>query len=205
MTGSTTVGAGTSKHAGIVSPYRHDDIIQPLTARNLDSTSGRLDYDYDRHCINIADSTLTSRNIDKIYWEYQIGHKFKLDGTFTFHLHWLQSSTDVPNWWMRWRIHQNFGVAGAWTEAKPAIDEAHPYAGETDFLQVAVFPIIDFSSEITGGLNVSDFLDIELTRDSNNNSGLFTGDDPLSGNASLKGADPHLLIDSAGSREAWAK
>lgn len=205
MTDCKSIGSGTGKHNGIVSPIRYDDIIQPLTARNIDSTSGRLDYDFTRHCINIADSTSITRDIDKIYWEYQIGHKFKLDGFFHFHIHWLQSSADIPNWWMRWRIHKHFEEPRAWTSAKLEVEQAHPYAGETDFLQISTFPYIDLATEASGGLDVSDFLDIELTRDATNASGLFTGSDPLSGDASLKGADPHLEIDSAGSRLEWEK
>ena len=52
---------------------------------------------------------------------------------------------------------------------------------------------------------ISDFIDIELSRDINNSSGLFTGADPLSGDALLRSFDMHLEVDSSGSDEEYNK
>lgn len=52
---------------------------------------------------------------------------------------------------------------------------------------------------------VSDFIDIEVTRDTDNTSTLFAGADPLTGNALLKAFDIHLQQDASGSMAEYEK
>ena len=199
---STSAPVGKIKNAVFKNPatgeYVWDDIIQPLMGKRLDTTAGKLDYDWSNKGVSIADSTVTSNDAHKVHFGYQIYHRFKLDGLCNPHIHWIQAQADVPNWWMRWRVWQNGEVAGAWTEV--ALDtHAFTYTAGT-ILQISeAASKIDFSALPSGGLNVSDFLDIEVTRDSNNASTLFAGADPVAGNVTFKGFDPHLQIDATGS------
>jgi hypothetical protein len=180
-----------------------DDLIQPLMGKNIDVSAGKLDYDWENKAIKFADSTLISNNAHKIHFGYQIEHRIKLDGKCHPHIHWIQSSSDVPNWWMRWRFWQNGKAAGSWTEAKYS-SHLFTYSSGT-IMQLTTFPEIDFSTATGGTLEVSDFLDIEFTRDTNNASGLFSGNDPLSGNASLRAFDPHIEVDTMGSCDEYSK
>ena len=191
-----TTGTVTASDFG---SYAWDDIIQPVMGKLLDSSSGKLDPDWQNKGIKLADSTVITNDTHKLHWGYQINHKFKLDGLCHPHIHWLQSQADSPNWWLRWRIWQNGQEAGPWHEI--ALDKHDFIYSSGTIMQISYNEnFINFANEVPGGLNVSDFLDVELTRDSNNDSGLFSGADPVSGNVVMKGFDPHLQVDAAGSR-----
>ncbi len=181
-----------------------EDIIQPLVARNVDTSTGKLDYDYPNKAIKIADSTSIGTDSHKIHFAYQIEHRFKLDGVAHPHIHWLQSSSDVPNWWFRWRFSQNGKAVGDWTSGK-LTTQIFTYTSGT-ILQLSTASIeIDFTDADGSKLCVSDFIDIEITRDTDNTSTLFTGNDPLDGNALLKAFDMHLQVDSMGSNTEYIK
>ena len=189
--------------------YVWDDLIQAVMGKNIDTSTGKLDPDWPNKAIKIADSTSISNDNHKLHWGYQIFHKVKLNGLCNPHVHWIQTSANVPNWWIRWRIWQNGDDSGPWTEV-PLNQHVFPWDGtKTRILQISYVPqMIDFSLVAPDGggtLRVSDFLDIELTRDINNDSGLFSGTDPIIGNVSIKGFDPHIQINSAGSRKELEK
>ena len=189
--------------------YVWDDIIQPVMGKLLDSSSGKLDPDWTDKGVKIADSTSITNDTHKLHWGYQIYHRVKLDGLCNPHVHWIQTSADVPNWWMRWRIWQNGDDAGPWTEV-PLNQQVFTWDGtKARILQISIIPqMIDFSLSAPDGggtLRVSDFLDIELTRDNANDSGLFSTTDPIVGNVVMKGFDPHIQIDSGGSRQELEK
>jgi len=182
----------------------YDDIVQPVMGKSLDSTVGKIDPDFANSAIKFADSCDIAVDSNKVYFGYQIGHKFKLDGTINFHLHWIQEQADTPNWWAKWRLWQNGKVVGSWTEMAFA-GNAFTYTSGT-MLQISYFPEIDLSAVAVGGtLGVSDFFDVQFTRDADNDSGLFAGDDPVSGSVSVKGIDPHLEVDQPGSKDQYVK
>ena len=186
--------------------YVWDDIIQPVMGKLLDSSSGKLDPDWINKGIKIADSTLITNDTHKLHWGYQIYHKIKLNGKCNPHVHWIQTSEDVPNFWMQYRFWQNGKDAHVFTQL-PLDQLVFPYTPGTRILQISYIPqMIDFSLADSGnGLKVSDFMDVEFTRDTNNTSGLFSGADPLVGNVTIKGFDPHIQINSAGSRKELEK
>lgn len=184
--------------------YTWNDIVMGASATVLDSAAGKLDYNYDTKCIEIASTTTISDTNSKVHYAFQITHNFKLNGSCDAHIHWIQSSANVPNWWLRWRFYQNGKVAGSWTQAALSTN-VFTYTSGT-IMQISKPPSnIDLSTAVGGQLNVSDFIDVEITRDSNNASGLFAGADPLSGVASLRSFDMHLQVDSDGSDEEYNK
>ncbi len=184
--------------------YTWDDIIQQLTGRRLDTSAGKIDYNYPDKAVDFADSTSITNDAHKLHFAYQIEHRFKLDGEARPHIHWLQSSSDVPNWWYRWRFVQNGKTVGAWTSGK-LTTQVYSYTSGTILQLSKTTPSIDFKDAVDGHLSVSDFVDIEITRDVNNSSGLFSGNDPLNGNATLKAFDMHLQVDSSGSINEYGK
>ena len=182
----------------INSDYIIDDMIQPLMGKKLDTSAGKLDYDWQQKAIKVADSTSISNDTHKIHYSFQIPHKAVLDAFAHFHVHWIQSSSDVPNLWMRYRFWKNGGEAGSWTEQ--ALDlQAKTYSSGTIINVAYNFDVIPFVN-----IGPSDFLDIEITRDINNDSGLFAGTDPVTGDVSIKGSDPHILINKhPGTNTEW--
>jgi hypothetical protein len=181
-----------------------DDEIQAPIIRNVTTSAGKLDWNYADHCVDVAGSTLITTNAHKIHYAYQIAHKYKCDGHAHLHIHWLQSQAAIPNWWGRWRFVQHGHPAGSWTEFKYD-DHKVAYSSGTKILVVSAGAYIDFTTAAGGKLSMSDFIDVEITRDSNNASGLFSGADPVSGAVGLKGADPHMVIDAPGSTLEWFK
>ena len=180
-----------------------NDIVQPLFGKRLDVSAGKVDYDFTNIGVSFADSCTTTNDSHMIHFGYQITHEFKLDGKMHFHVHWLQAQSDNPNWWMKWRFVQNGKAVGSWTEAAMT-GNAFTYTSGT-IMQISTFPEIDLSTAVGGELGVSDFVDVQFTRDTTNGSGLFSGSDPVSGSVTIKGADPHLEVDRAGSRDEYIK
>ena len=184
--------------------FTWDDIISAGLATRLDTSAGKLDYNYADKTIDIADSTSIANDDHKIHFGFQVEHHFKLNGECDPHIHWIQSESGVPNWWLRYRFWKNGGEAGAWTSI--ALD-----SGVFPYVSGAIMQIhkpvedIHLSGAVNGSLGVSDFIDIEITRDINNSSSLFAGADPLTGDAQLRSFDMHLQVDSDGSPEEYSK
>jgi len=83
--------------------------------------------------------------------------------------------------------------------------QLHAYSSGT-IMQTSTASIeIDLTGATGGQLAVSDFIDIEVTRDTDNTSTLFAGADPLTGNALLKAFDIHLQQDASGSMAEYEK
>ena len=177
--------------------YVIDDIIQPVMGKRLDTTRGNLDYEWEDKCVSMSENVDYTKIIDWLHWGYQIYHRIKLNGSCLPHVHWFQNSSDVPNWLIRYRFHKHGEEPGAWIE-QPLAGLAKTYVtGKTKFLNISyLMDEIDLSSE---GLGVSDFFDVQLIRDINNSSGLFSGNDPIADKVLIKGFDPHFQIDAAGS------
>lgn len=182
-----------------------DDIIQPLTGRRLDVSSGRIDYNYALKGVDFQDNTRITEENEVVHFGYQIEHRFRLDGEAHPHIHWLQTSASIPNWWMRWRFHQNGKAIGDWTEL---IFDTHVFTYTSGTILQISYPssgYIDFTTAVGGALGVSDFIDVEFGRDNDNDSELFSGSDPVSGTATIKAFDMHLQVDANGSPQEYSK
>ena len=179
-----------------------DDLLVFPIIRNLTASAGKLDYDWVYKGVKFADSTLISNKYHKADFNYQVTHDVKLDGVIRFHIHWKQDDTvNMPNWWGRWRFKQNGKAIGSWTEFKLDTNKFTGLsAGET---QVTTAAEIDLTTAPGGKLCVSDMVDIELTRDTNNASGLFSGNDLVSGGVILYWGDCHVLKVRPGSRKEY--
>ena len=74
-----------------------DDNRFPFIGRNIDVASGRISHDYAELGINFADNSryATTEQVSMIC---QLPHSYKFESTVVPHLHWAQSSADIPNW-----------------------------------------------------------------------------------------------------------
>lgn len=179
--------------------YVWDDDIYMLIGSRIDVSAGKLDYDYDAKAISFADSCTITNNTHKLHFTYEMSHKYKLDGVAHLHLHWLQEDgTNLPNWLYRWRTWKNGEDAGAWTNVK--IEQMEKTYNSGRMIQISHNGYIDLAPF---NLEVSDFFEVELCRDCSNESGLFAGNDPVSGPALAKAFAPHFQIDKLGSYTEW--
>ncbi len=169
-----------------------DDIRFPFIGRNIDVASGRISHDYTELGINFADNSRYAAT-EQISMIAQFSHSYKFESSVTPHLHWVQSSADIPNWLFVYRKYLNgAAVPGGWVEAILA-SHVHTYTAGT-ILQLSLFPSID----MTGFDALSGFIDCKLFRDTPNTSTLFPGADPLVGDALAKEFDIHFQQDTPG-------
>ncbi len=174
-----------------------DDLRFPLTGQRLTVTAGRLDYDFEECTVEFG-ATARYPN-EPICMVAQMPHKKYFGSVLHPHLHWVQASSDMPNWLMAYRFYNNGEAVPAFTLA--AWDHnAFTYTSGS-IMQLTNFPTIASPADE----NVSAILDIIMYRDSANVSTLFDGADPLSASAAAKEFDLHYQIDSTGSGREYNK
>ena len=191
---------GPRGHRGPSGPgigVKWDDLRFAFHGRNLDKTSGHLDYDVAELGVNFDDSSRYN-DADQIGIIAQMPHNYKFGTNLKPHAHWIQNQDEVPNALLKYRIYDNGEVPGSWILAAPT---GIAFEYEQNALQIIIFPEIDMST-VTG---VSSFIDIKMYRDASNASGLFSGSDDYSGNVLMKEFDFHYQIDSLGSRQEYIK
>ena len=71
-----------------------DDIKAPLIGQRIDQTAGHIDYNYTDLTVDIDDSAGLT---DIIGFLLQMNHSKVLDDPVDPHVHWLQSSANIPN------------------------------------------------------------------------------------------------------------
>ncbi len=131
----------------------------------------------------------------------QLNHDKDLTASIYPHLHWFQTSTNVPNWLLQYRWQVNGGVkTTSWTNYK-CNTLAFTYPGTGTIHQIAYGAAIVPPS----GSTISDIVQFRICRDTDNDSGVFTGADPLTGTASALSFDLHFMINSLGSDDEYSK
>jgi hypothetical protein len=174
-----------------------DDAKFPVTGDRIDTSSGRLDYDYDKMGVGFQNNARYPEEPVAII--AQMSHAYALGTPIRPHLHWIQEQADVPNWLMEYRIWPNGEPIPSFSLQIPS-HHIFTYTSGS-ILQITTFPEIDMSA-----INkVSAFLDIKIFRDTANSSGLFTGADPIGSTVVLKEYDHHFLTDSPGSVREFVK
>jgi hypothetical protein len=155
----------------------------------LDDVEATLDY---------SDSSGLS---DYAYTNKQLNHDRLLDTTIYPHLHWFQSSSDVPNWLIqyRWQVNGQSKVT-SWTSLKMNTP-AFTYVSGT-IMQICT-TASGIAAPATDG--ISSIVQFRVIRDTANASTLFTGADPLTGDASGVSFDVHIEIDMLGSHQEYTK
>ncbi len=175
-----------------------DDLRFPAMGQSLDSTTGRLDYDFEECGVGFAANARFTE--EPLCFICQMPHS-KLHGSAVHpHIHWIQNQAADPNWLIQYRVYNNGEAPPAWQLAKPSTTRTFPYVAG-NLLQITKFPAIPAPADES----VSAFIDVRLFRDSANTSTLFTGADAYAGTALLKELDHHILIDSLGSRDEYVK
>lgn len=175
----------------------HDDLAWPLIGSRLESPSSHI-------VTNNAECTIefkTSCDLtDYLITVPQITHKWLLGSAIHPHLHWEQTSANMPNWMIqtRWQM-QGAAKTTSWT-SMPRTTNAFAYSGGT-LNQITAFGSITPPA----GYGLSDIVDIRVLRDVSNTSGLFSGADGLGVSVFAKSFDCHVEMDTLGSNDEYVK
>lgn len=174
-----------------------DDLKEAAIARSLDTSSGRIDYNYAEATIDYA--TNARYNVsEQLTFAMQMSHAYKHGTNLRPHVHWIQNQDAVPNWLIEYRVVSNGGAVPATFTQAICSSQVFTYT-TGNIMQICKFP------EITGVSETSFSVDVKLFRDVDNDTGLFTGVDLYTGIASIKFFDIHYQIDTLGSRQEYIK
>lgn len=185
---------GTLTLAGDATVFR--DEVTPLAGRTF--LGSRITDNAAEATLDFADNCVSAS--DYVYFNVQLNHDRKLTSAIEPHLHWLQASSNVPNWLVQYRW-QRTGEAKvtSWTDAA-CTTQVFTYTSGT------IHQITDCTDiSAPSGDGVSDIVQIRLSRDTGNVSTLFAGADPLTGDASAMSFDLHVEVDALGSSTEYTK
>lgn len=172
-----------------------DDLRFPLIGAQIDTSAGRIDYDFDECEVVFAANARYDEEAVCIVAQMQ--HAKRLGSIVSPHLHWIQDAETVPNWLIAYRWYNNGEAPGAFALAA-LTGHAFTYVSG-DLAQITEFPNL----KAPVGETVSSILDIKIFSDSGNESTLFDGAVALAGRA--KELDLHYQIDSVGSGLEYVK
>jgi len=178
-----------------------DEISNSFIGRNLDSSVGRVDF-------NMTDLTLDFQDNARYPNEpvgniKQMLHARVPDSDIRPHVHWMQSSDNVPNILIEYRWINNAGSPTPWTlKALTASDLKFTYDDSGDMQQISEFNL-PAGHGVGKGLSVN--FEVKIYRDSDDTSELFGKNDDYSGVWAVKYYDIHILKDMLGSREEFTK
>jgi len=178
-----------------------EDLRFPLSGQRLDSSSGRIDFNYFNGGVDYQSN---ARYPDEpVSMLAQLSHGTKFD-EIRPHMHWLQISSDVPNWLLAYKVIENSETTTKETDFSNhtlLTIQSHAFTYVSgNLVQISSFGAIDISS-----LGISDCIHFVLFRDSSNTSGEFSGADPSSSVEFVYEFDVHYEIDTIGSRSEFTK
>jgi len=197
-TGKTEINGKGVRYTGTSTVWK--DMILDLFGRQLLSTAGAVDYDFDENAILFqANGNIATAN-DRVGGNQEINHEFKVGTSITFkpHIHWWQQVTTgavvAHVFTLRWRLQRNgYAKATSWTTITATAgttDDVYDFKSQTNGLynQLTRF------DDITITCGVSDTIQIQMTRS-----------DANAGDIAVTFFDLHGEVDSDGSEEEISK
>jgi hypothetical protein len=186
---------GSMEFVGDATVY--DDQQMPLISTTKQNPSGKIIENKEEQTLDFKDSATES---DYAIASIQMSHKWKLGTDISPHLHWTQTASGNPNWMVQYRWQRN-GQAKttAWTDLLMNVPIFTYVSGSLDQISngADITPPTDYS--------ISDIVQFRIIRDTDNDSGLFSGTDPVSGDVSSLSFDFHYEINTVGSRSEYSK
>jgi hypothetical protein len=179
-----------------------DDLRFPLMGRNLDSTSGRIDYDYFNCAVGYQ---ANARYPDEpVCMLAQMPHEWIEGSTIKPHMHWIQQSANEPNWLLCYKIvakNTAITIETDFTNYTFLKKDSNAFTYSSGNLhQITLFPSIDMT-----GKSLSDCIQFALFRDSTNVSTEFAGADPSALVEYVWEFDVHYQADGLGSIQEFSK
>ena len=184
------------------------DMIADLFGKRLNSTVGKVDYDYEENVLDFQSGGVITNLADRVGGNLEINHEFLVGSSVTFrpHVHWFQAvashspdALDATAYEItaRYRLLRNgygLNLTDAWTNitltsnlTNNAFDATN--AGGKDYIaQISRF------SDITVDCGISDTIQFQMART-----------DSLGGNMLVFFMDMHGKVDGAGSEQEFIK
>jgi hypothetical protein len=175
------------------------DELQSVTSARLTSPAGDF-------VLNDPEGSITSKISSRYPTDYvsmnlQINHDWALGTTIHPHLHWWQTTANVPNWMIGYRWQkQGSAKTTAWTHQKWSSNSFTWTAGTLN--QITELATI---AAPAGYGEVSDIVQIRLYRDYTNVSLLFGAGDPVNASQDFVNLDVHIQVDTLGSHLEYSK
>lgn len=180
---------------------RWDDQRYPAIGQRLDTSSGRVDYNFQELTVDFADNARYPE--EPLCFSAQLSHSRKENSDWFPHIHWVQNQAAMPNILIEYRAYNNGGIVPSSFVLVPIVPSNSVFSHVSgDLGQIS---IISLPAGFGNGLGISCIFDLKLYRDSANASGLFAGADTYSGIFSFKEYDIHIEKDNGGSREEFIK
>jgi len=187
---------GTVRLSGNATAWK--DMVGNLLGQRLNSTSGKVDYDWDDNCLTFNSGGSLAVAADRVQWNQQIDHQYKVgEVTFKPHVHYFQavSSGAITPFVLslQYRLQRNGSAKTTdWTTitCTSGTDDIYDYSASEDdtYCQIAVFDDI----EVECGL--SDTLQFRMART-----------DSETGDMQVYFVDLHGEVDSFGSDTQYGK
>ena len=199
---------GTQRLVGNATAWK--DMIMDISGRNLNSTSGKVDYDWDNNAIIFQPGGSIATAADRVQGNQEINHEFKVGSSMTFkpHIHWFQEvishTPDVLDTTpyiitLRYRLIRNGRGVDLTTPAWTTIT-CEMGSGGDDVFDVTLADGKEYIAQISRfddiviDCGVSDTLQVQMART-----------DSETGNIMVFFFDTHGQIDSFGSDEEITK
>lgn len=169
-----------------------DDLVGDAFGKKLNSTTGKLDYNWDENALKFQSGGDIATKADRLVWNVQKMHKVKEDSELRYHIHFEKENTTAYEFTLQYRIQGN-GEAKttAWTTLTTTTESANevfPYTSGT-LNQIVKFPAIDWSA-----VGISSTVNFRLART-----------DSKTGDVLATFIDGHIEIDSDGSNQEYVK
>ena len=181
---------GTIRQEGDASAWR--DLVGDLFGKRLNSTTGKVDYDWDENAIKFQSGGSISTKADRVGANLQYDHYCKMGSISIYpHIHWFQPDSQAYEFTLQYRIQFNGSAqTTSWTTITYTVgsNEVYTYPGSGTFNQISKL------GTITATMDISDTIQIQIART-----------DSLVGDVLVYFMDMHVEIDSFGSKTEWSK
>ena len=173
------------------------DELQSLITQLKANPSEKIVIDLENGTVNYKD---TATLLDYGIMNIQMNHDWKIGIIIYPHLHWLQENAGIPNWLYEYRWLLNGQIQDPTWLFHPCEELAFNYTSGT-LVQISkncgIIP--------PAGAGLSSILQVRIIRDTQNDSGAFSGVDTYTGQAKAVNFDIHMLVDARGSIEQYRK
>jgi hypothetical protein len=168
-----------------------DDIVRSLAAAKLESSAGKVDYEWAENAINFNSGGNIATSADRLIFNMETPHAMLTDSKLHLHIHWEQTSTNAIEWTVQHRIQSN--------------GEAKTTAWTTTVVLASVGNVFTYSA---GTLNqITELVEVDCT-----DAGLsatvqfrLARTDATAGDILATFIDAHIERDMLGSRTEYTK
>lgn len=168
-----------------------DDLVGSLIANKLESTAGKLSYNFDENTITFDSGGNIANNTDRLIFNYQYPHAATVDGSMHLHVHWEQPDATAREFTVQYRVQKNNAAkTTAWTTVVVNTNTNNVFAYTSGTLnQITKLTSIDMTD---AGISAT----VQFR---------FARTDSVAGSIEATFVDAHIERDMNGSRTEYTK